>query len=292
VTKIRLGTGQTETGGNFYAYVDAIDFSWETGYSTSRNMQSLQLGYNYLGKCSFTDDTVGVNPTGWTVVEGSNVEIQVISDLSLHRKVVSFWDNNNGPGSCYMEYSFPGVVVGTVELWVFGIDGNAGLDHFGIELFGGSTNAVHTYADWTTDEYVNYMDKSIVAPGGFPNNQWHHIRIVFDCNSDTFTCYVNGNYTGIFNFESPISSVTKIRLGTGQTETGGNFYAYVDAIDFSWETGYYTNRNMQYTTDQQIPMLTPTTVILIVLFSVIGLIIKLNKRYPRYSSGTIDFLKP
>lgn len=230
------------------------NFQSENLSISSNEPIKLALSGNYLANFSFTNDPVGGDPVGWSVSEGLNTVVQVVNSFISHNKTVLFYDDTTSTTPCYMDQFFTGQIAGTVELWVGGIIGSANLDVFGIELWSGASIAIHTVINYSAgiNQYYNYrggapLDQIIVSSPNFLPYQWHHILIDFNCSSDTFECYVDGMNKGTFDFRNAASSITSLRLGTGNTETAGGFGGLIDAVDYSWSPNYFRNRNFNNT---------------------------------------------
>jgi len=77
------------------------------------------------------------------------------------------------------------------------------------------------------------------------NNQWYHIKLVFDCSSDTYDFYLDGVLTlSNIEFYTKVSSLNKIIFSTRQWGTNSDFYGYVDALGFSWDPNYNIGDNL------------------------------------------------
>ncbi len=210
------------------------------------------LGH-YLGAYSFTNDSDGSNPAGWTVSEGSNTYVDVIQEEDGHIKVVEFWDDLSS-SICWMKNPFSSQTSGTVEFWISGKAGTIGpaADKGSVYIMLctiGETRGPFLAINWNNESlgYYNATSDlvSIVASPGFTEQDWQHIRINFNCTTDTFNIWVNGNQTGgNLPFRNPLPSVELMWVCTDSAGTQGNASTYIDAVDYSWAPGYYINRNM------------------------------------------------
>jgi hypothetical protein len=103
---------------------------------------------------------------------------------------------------------------------------------------------------------VNYAGTPIIIVPSpmFRLKTWHHIRVTFDCASDTYTCWVNGTYRGNFTFNHAVAQVTYWEFHTSGVYTLYDSFFYVDAVDFSWDPVYATPSVWQSTiTDLEVP---------------------------------------
>ena len=113
ISRIELYTGGGTTGG-FYVYFDAFDFSWAPGYFLNRNMNYEPSPTDYYGLYSFTTDSDGSVPTGWTrPYHDSNTDGSIIAEQAGHRKVIALYDNNPA-GYTVLRNTFSPQTTGTV----------------------------------------------------------------------------------------------------------------------------------------------------------------------------------
>jgi len=233
-------------GENLSCYMDAIDYSWAPGYYLNRNMDFEPSPKDYYGLFSFTTDSDGGIPTGWTrPYHNANTDGKIIAEKAGHRKVIETYDNNPS-GYTIFEQNFANKTIGTVEWWYYGVNGTGKSCNFQLCLhnylgFSGVYLILNiSYAE------LGYWDTRYNKICNLLNNQWHHFRVIFNCGFDTFNLWLDG-IERITNaiFQYPQANLTKTTLYTGGVSTGG-YYAYFDAFDYSWAPGYYSNRNMNY----------------------------------------------
>jgi hypothetical protein len=198
---------------------------------------------NYVSEYSFYSDAIGSNPSGWTVREIAGVGIQVISSITNHSKVVEF---NEGSGIDYvgMYNDFSVKTSGTIEFWIRTSDNTK---YLVVELLDGSNARVVVLIDDGKLKYLNsgsaYVDICSVS-----SNIWYHLRIDFECGSgaymslsaDQFHIYLNGVHYGNYGFYTTSTSISRVYF---KSSVGESVLFYIDAIDYSWSSGYYLNRN-------------------------------------------------
>jgi len=212
----------------------------------------------YLGLYSFTDDANGADPAGWNTYKPPGTTIGVISSYQSHSKDVKLAVINSGVGpALYQNYSPK--VTGTAEWW--GVIDSVGTplsvptanDPLFVLLFSTAWDWSHTAITLGFDPEtgkIRYQDSNgwhnIID---FSYQKWYHFRVAWNSTANQkrggFSIWINGtqyvnngqyygnsNGTGIqmtyFFIYSPSTSVV----------------AYVDAVDYSWASGYYTNRSM------------------------------------------------
>ncbi len=203
--------------------------------------------YNFLAEYSFKDDDSGTNPSGWAVSEGSNTYIDVIPEKDGRDKVVEIWDNS-ASGYCWMKNTFSSKVSGNVEFWVSGKAGTKGVVYI---ILASSTDSRGAFLEinWN-HQTLGYYDgnnnhHTIIASPGFTEQTWHHIRINFDCTTDKFNVWIDGNQEGTnLPFVKKLDSMKLLWVCTASAGTQGDASTYIDAIDYSWAPGYYLNRNL------------------------------------------------
>ena len=240
---------ETAWGGtSCHFYVDAIDYSWAPGYYPNRNMDYEPSPKDYLGAYSFTEDADGSNPAGWNIIsEPSNTHIDVVAEKDGHRKVLECWDNNTD-SSARVYTTFSSQTRGVIEYWVrhtktigywtiMQAKDSAGWDVFRLDIM---ENGELRYNYGTPNPICNLSE-----------NTWHHLRVTFEHTTGGydglsqfhFNIYINGMKYGEFPFHQSRTHTQQFHIVTG---TVGDSYLWIDAVDYSWAPGYYTNRNMNY----------------------------------------------
>ncbi|NVM30496.1 MAG: hypothetical protein HWN65_16775 [Candidatus Helarchaeota archaeon] len=220
----------------------ALDVGDSTNSTISWNLTDVGP-YNYRGIYSFTEDTVGSNPNGWTVSEGASTYCDVIASNTNHRKVVELWDDNSAgaPGGIVtVDDAFPDQVAGTVEFWVRA--NYRSNTQFNLLLKEGSSDSINFII--RKDSGTNWIGIYLTYTEPFSEDTWYHVRLGFDCNTDTVNYWLNGDYKGEFSFNLPATGIDTVTIQTSGPFAYNNCRVWVDAIDYSWAPGYYTNRNM------------------------------------------------
>ncbi|HUY00945.1 MAG TPA: hypothetical protein VMV49_15390 [Candidatus Deferrimicrobium sp.] len=209
--------------------------------------------FDYLGIYSFTNDAVRKNPAGWIVSEPSSTYVEVDAEKLDRNKVVQLYDNSYSGDSSINNF-FGAKANGTIEVWFITERAVGDVDHtwasngFTFNLYSSSTRKVcvqlgrWTYMKWGVLDGATF--KSLYPAQNPPVNinQWYHLRIEFAGNK--FIVWVDGvrcPTTGDYTMASDSGTIDNFFIQTGYYS---NFY--VDAVDYSWAPGYYTNRNMEY----------------------------------------------
>jgi hypothetical protein len=208
----------------------------------------------YPAEFSFIYDDNGAEPAGWTVTEDANTEVTVEASWKSHNKVVQFSDDS-GAGYARIADEFAAQASGTVEFYIGGTTND---DEVGVHLRESGAGKLWVYcAQGGTAGVWKIYDgawRNIVDSGldnvPFAANTWYHVRIVFDCATDDYQLYIDGtqvywNNAGApdsdFSFSAVAAAFDSIMFNSGTASTA--FDAYVDAVDYSWATGYSLNRN-------------------------------------------------
>ena len=213
------------------------------------NIEKLQRGqtigqfsagvpHDYSATYTFTDDTDGEDPAGWTVVETSGT-IEVVSEKDEHLKVVSL--TKTGGTIVYMSISFTGQLTGTVEFWEYpdasGSDswfefqngsGFMGTFHFGDAGYG--ANAGKPF-------WFDGNDESQLIASDL-RDQWNHIKIFFTGNDITSTINGTEGLGQPDHFNGSKTTPTIIKISTQQSQKD-----YYNAIGLSWDPNYNVGDN-------------------------------------------------
>lgn len=186
---------------------------------------------NYNGTYSFTNDTIGSNPTNWSTVEPSGISIQVINNMDNHNKVMEIYDNS---GSNYATAinSFTQQSFGTVEFWWYTTD-NTKVSEFIL-----TEGASYKIQLQISSGNLNYIGVGVIT--SFDINTWYHIRIDFECAdseyegllADTSFIYINNIKYGAYNFKIVGNNIDNVKLYSHDTQSG--YYTYLDSISYSW----------------------------------------------------------
>jgi len=290
-TDTELATGISEASGSFELWVHPvdnvlrigckddsgdwcfyIDFDEDGFYDNSNNLLTkvtpdsdyhLSLYYQYTeelhykGTYDFEGDDPGDDPAGWTVYETGGSDIQVISELDGHTKVVDINDLNAGD-ECYMHIDTLSAVSGTVEFWVRTTDKSLNNEMFLNEgVFGG----IEVYIDNNQWQYTDLTQTLNLCDA--ENDKWYRVKIDFECGdggykglaADRWNLYVYDSdgvtlidYVENVRFESSdsdLDQVTRIMLGgSTRIHAPSNYHTYYDAIGFTWDENYDEGDNI------------------------------------------------
>lgn len=226
---------------NLHVKFESINYSTSLFESEKSNAESGLFPATY----SFTNDADGSEPDGWVSFEtgGGTCDIEVISDLDGHDKVLDINDKHNSYyGGIYKDIGEQ--ATGTVEFWLY-TPNNNDLAHIEISD-GGSSDRLKMYFDYDPDKY-GYITGSWIDIDTWDNNQWNHVRIEWDC-SDDWHLWINGiskdGGSGYGYKGNPISMDQIMFFSNTQSY---NYHFYLDAIGFSWDEDYDIGNNLNDT---------------------------------------------
>ncbi len=206
------------------------------------NSEILKFAYtsgHYKGLFSFTNDTIGCNPSGWTVEETLPTTVQVVSEVIGHKKVVEMVKVDDK-----IEYSFgDDYDNGIVEFYIQSTDVNNFYEfRFTIAPKSGSSKYCRAYIN--NDHFTGKNGSDLFYICSAIDNTWYHFKVVFNVSSGWYLFINDIRYptSGEYAFSSDSTPYSYIQFENFQS---GSYKNYVDAVDFSWSEGYYEGRNKE-----------------------------------------------
>jgi hypothetical protein len=175
------------------SYYDAFGYSWDPNYTSGDNWHyDYYLGsqtfenYNtssygdYYGTYSFTDDTVGGNPAGWSVGELGGT-VNVVAEKDDHKKVLELYDDDAVNGVIATN-SFAIQTDATVEFWWAHECFSSYQHYLEMRFREGGTERVKILFSYTAVGQIVSHDGSayVSIVTGLSINTFYHIEIVFD----------------------------------------------------------------------------------------------------------------
>ena len=167
----------------------------------------------------------------------SNCYVDIVNNFQGHNKVLRIHDANTA-GNAEAQHHFSSThTTGSIEWWwstpISGSNGIAHHFHEGI---------LGTHAGGVVMIDGNFLDMEGNVIQSYNANQWYHQRIIFDTTSDTYDWYIDGILrVDNGNFASPVDNIGSTNIKGGWTSTGS---CYVDAIGYSWDSGYDFGDNL------------------------------------------------
>jgi len=197
-------------------------------------------GY-YPATFGFENDLVGYDPYGWAVSEPGLQTVEVISSLDGHNNVLELFDTESGSGAqSIANNSFAPQTSGIIEFWYR----TSGFQE-GISIRGQGDNDIALYFRSETGNFIFENSSGWYILAACNNDQWYHIKFVFNCISDTYDFYLDGALIlSNIEFYSTVSSLNKMVFITRQYGTSSDFYGYVDALGYSWDPNYNVGDNL------------------------------------------------
>lgn len=193
----------------------------------------------YPATYNFIDDDVGDT---W----GSNyTEGVIIASLDGHRKVLDL-ETTAGNTSCYSDIDFTIQASGTIEFY-FRLS-HATNDFLYWFFYEDVTEAIVIKKDQGQSKLVyhngvGYQDLWT----GLSADTWYHVRLTFDCATDTFDFYGDGDLkvgAGL-SFKNGVDGIDNWKIANIDTDTNYT-HAYYDALGFSWDTDYMIGDNVHW----------------------------------------------
>ncbi|MFX1390115.1 MAG: S8 family serine peptidase [Promethearchaeota archaeon] len=249
--KIEFGT-QYGNSASFYAYIDAIGYSWDPYYKIGEN--SYDAGH-YPGTYSFEDVEDGGIHDDWI----SSANAQIIAEKDEHRKVYELLDDSaEGVEYIYDDWD-SAQDHGTVEFWmrftsmeqdeevIFSLRNSANdQDLCCLKVNDGK---------FKTLDYGIYDDIINVYPDV---NKWYHIKLVFKGSyTDTgyggiqaatiymYRIYINGEltFTQLTSYYDYSDQTDPKFLQVYTSDASSDITVYFDAVGYSWDPAYYIGNN-------------------------------------------------
>ena len=182
------------------------------------NGSSVYDGYHLLAD-DFVDNNVGDDPAGWTVTEGSGVDVKVDTDpFESSEKCCYFESTGSNNTSIEKTFTSKSKVVIICEVI------NSHADNvFQIDVYGGSNRAVAlAFADnakvraWYSGGWHGIANDGCIYEAWRP----HKLVIVVDCSSATYSVRMDGVlYQGDVPFDdSTVASVDKVKFECRNTK--------------------------------------------------------------------------
>ena len=203
---------------------------------------------NYTATHDWLDDTVDTPPDGWS--PGGDYTPLVKSSVEDHDMIVRFYDTGSSYG--YIGTTFSSAREdGIVECWIRknsnDVNGNSD-SSLRIMLYNGVVEKMMIRFDYQNNGKVQayYSSKWNDLDYDFEDDTWIHVKIYFDCESDTFDLSIDNLLIGnSIPYCYGTSSVNKLYFMTDTLGKRGEFW--VDAVGYSWDTNYTIGDNMYKT---------------------------------------------
>ncbi|MFX1376433.1 MAG: hypothetical protein ACFFA0_11510 [Promethearchaeota archaeon] len=208
-------------------------------------------GY-YPATYGFENDEIGDDPYGWIDGSGSGCTAQVISGIGGHNKVIELYDNHVGNVAEVIRNFSPAQTYGSIELWWRTPDVSIGHNSY-VSFYNGATWMGYLKIETGKWKYAEsgIGDLDVPNVNDPQDNNWHHIKIHFECTTGGYQGLGQYQYefiidsisSGALAFWDNQSQMSLVRLSTNDVHSGG-YYAYYDAVGFSWDPNYNIGDNL------------------------------------------------
>jgi len=229
-----------------HKYLDAVDYSWASGYTLNRNQQYKLTPFHYKGFLSFADETVGQEPSGFDVyyTDRSTYYNRIIAAFADHANVLDIYDNNAGAYAGVRDNFSEHHLTGTIE-WYWGTSDSTKESYFQTYNWGNSNIQILLRINGGNFQAYNATTPTTLT--SCSNNILYHIQV--DWTASGWHIHING--TKYDNAGSDFALYGTVGEGMDMVQWSGTvaetgFHTYIDAIDYSWSAGYYANRNLEY----------------------------------------------
>ncbi len=204
---------------------------------------------NYTATYDFLDDTVGQNPSNWAITgEPTQGTIDIISNLDGHNNVLELHDSSDtGRPRAFQLFSggfgFP--TYGTLDFWMRTDDAT---DSSQVILGdGGTLSAIYLVIESDKFQYYDGTWKDIGISA--TDDVWYHVSIDFELTDggymylaqNKWQVRINGELYGSFDDALTPIEMDRLEVSTVPDDTG--YYAYFDAIGYSWDDNYIIGEN-------------------------------------------------
>ena len=232
------GTGsRTDTmQSDFTASGSSLALSNPSGGMFTNSAGDLNLSGNIFIDDNFDSDTSPGNPSGWTVTEDTDYNVDVSTTQSHSgTQSVQFTDTDSSSGAM-IEQTFTGQTYLAFEYWIY----TTSSDEF--QAIVGPENPNHNAMIDFYDGNIYYHDGGFTSFLTYSYNTWHKVKLVLDCVSDTYHIYINDNLeVSDVSFNEVADTISRVDLHT--TTTAAASEVYIDDVKvYTYNTpGTYTS---------------------------------------------------
>ena len=189
------------------------------------------INENLVGVVQFQDRNGNDDLSAWTDSSGADCTVSVVPLVDGHEDVMEL-DDQSGVNIALIELNFGNQISGTFEL--FFRSTNTGLSQ-SIYLHEGANNRfrfqiISDKLQWYRQSDTSWQDLANVV-----DDIWYHLKVDFDCTSDTLDVWLDGTSVGTdLPFRFGATNLSVIALFTQAGNSG--YQLYIDVIGFSWES--------------------------------------------------------
>jgi len=222
-------------------------------FKSGHNVELVAIG-NYSATYSFEDEADGTSGTNIDFVDYDGTQtggtVSIVGEYKYHNKVLRIEDNHDGSDSYIKNYFDYGRNNGTIEGWFASDDTDKYTIIYLFNEIGQLCTSFHIYGG--NFRYWDAQWGTHVIRTGAEDNVWYHWKIVFNCSTDTYDLYIDGQLeASSIAFMNSATTLNSMNFNSGGSHTGYNLY--FDAIGYCWYTenhSYYWE-GMNY--EEQLP---------------------------------------
>lgn len=225
----------------FFHFGDSTESLYLDAYGDPDNDANYQIGdnaywRNYKDQDSdFENEDVGTSGTSINWIDADNIgaasTLTIEAEFNEHKKILQFYDNDAADTVFAQNNFVSGQTLGIIEfLWK---TSDITKECYVRILNQGSARSMYLFTDVSKLFYYDGAAKEIQD---IANDTWYHIKLIFDCATDTYDIWVD-NVLKIADaaFENVATTLDSFVIVTNGGESG--YTNYFDAISYSWTSG-------------------------------------------------------
>jgi hypothetical protein len=230
-------------------YLTILDFITDGGssvYSSYVDAIGLYWGGVYNASYSFAVDTIGSAPNGWEDTSSGSATSLIRSGYANHSRVLELYNPDGASNNLISNY-FSSQVSGTIEFY-WAISDNSKSSYAMVRNVDRGI-LIYLAMDSGTFQYNNgtLQDTGVSVSSGV----FYHHKIIFDTSVNLFDWYIESVLevdNGEFYQTGTGYPLDELKLQGNFAQSG--YYAYFDAIGYSWLDNYTIGDNLIETTSE------------------------------------------
>lgn len=205
-------------------------------------------GY-YPATYGFECDENNKFPKGWYENSGANGYAKVVNGIGGHNKVLECYSNSSDDSRVDSIIFFDPQEQGSVEFWWYKSSSytSAAIVDFWGETPGMCISIRVDHWEAPSQNKVEYQSGGGYLDTGYSyytDDKWMHIRIDFDCSSDTYSLWIDQVlYLENIDFINSKDETGINQMRFDSYNAGNAVLYYVDAVGFSWDPNYDISNN-------------------------------------------------
>ncbi|MCK5396875.1 MAG: FG-GAP repeat protein, partial [Thermoplasmata archaeon] len=178
----------------------------------------LNLTSNIIIEDDFEDDA-GPDPDDppWGVpTQATNTDVAISTTVAYGGSQSLMLDDDSATadaGCAIIRDDFTTTTVGAFEFWARCADQGTSEEEFAIILRSGNTDAIEV--GFNDGAFAHQTENLVSSLRPYVANQWYHFLVAFDCDTDLFDYYIDGELQGAgLGFTTPVTTVDNIEITT------------------------------------------------------------------------------